>query len=203
MQAAPPAEVQALMPAGLELTEPAPTTVTVTVCCGVNVAVTALAAPTVSAQVEPEQSPENPAKTLPLAAVGVSVTLVPAAKLALQVAPQLMPAGLEAIEPLPVPARVTATGKVGVVQTLATPPEQTWGLVQLPQRVTVRLTPQLSAALTCPQFLPSRVQKAGSVSVRQVRTLRAESEIARSGALSALLETCTEAPSGPSAAGAV
>src|SRR5438270_473567 len=44
------------------------------------------------------------------------------------------------------------------------------GLVQLPQ-LAVRAVPQLSAALTLPQFLPSRVQKAALVSGTQAQTL--------------------------------
>jgi hypothetical protein len=44
------------------------------------------------------------------------------------------------------------------------PALQTSGVVQLPQEATVRLVPQLSAAVTAPQFLPSRLQKAVFVS---------------------------------------
>jgi hypothetical protein len=40
-------------------------------------------------------------------AVAVSVTLVPSGKLALQVAPQLIPEGLLVTVPVPVPTRVT------------------------------------------------------------------------------------------------
>src|SRR5688572_29394260 len=53
-------------------------------------------------------------------------------------------------------------------QTLATPPPpQVWGEVQVPH-ITDRDWPQLSFAVTVPQFLPSREQKAGSLSGVQV-----------------------------------
>ena len=53
------------------------------------------------------QAPLQPAKVEPLSAVAVSVTLVPAAKLALQLEPQLTPVGEEVIIPLPMPVFVT------------------------------------------------------------------------------------------------
>ena len=55
----------------------------------------------------PEQAPEKPAKVEPAAAVAVRLTVVPEAKLAEQVVPQSMPAGLLLTEPLPVPLRAT------------------------------------------------------------------------------------------------
>ncbi len=55
----------------------------------------------------PEQAPEKPAKVEPVAAEAVRVTTVPETKLAEQVAPQLIPAGLLDTEPLPSPVRVT------------------------------------------------------------------------------------------------
>ena len=51
--------------------------------------------------------PIQPAKDEPLAAVAVSVTEVPEGKLALQVCPQLMPEGVLATLPLPLPMRTT------------------------------------------------------------------------------------------------
>ena len=47
--------------------------------------------------------PVQPSKVEPLAGVAVRVTCVPLAKEAEQVAPQLMPVGLEVTVPLPVP----------------------------------------------------------------------------------------------------
>jgi len=71
-----------------------------------NVAVTLLAAFMVTLQVVPltELHPLQPAKIEPLAATGVRATLVPGLKLALQVLPQLIPAGL--LVTVPVPALV-------------------------------------------------------------------------------------------------
>ena len=61
--------------------------------------------------------PIQPAKDEPLAAVAVSVTEVPEGKLALQVCPQLMPEGVLATLPLPVPLKPTV--RVGEVLKLA------------------------------------------------------------------------------------
>ena len=55
----------------------------------------------------PVQSPLQPAKLEPDAAVAVRVTTVPVVKLAAQVEPQLIPAGLEVTVPKPVPVRET------------------------------------------------------------------------------------------------
>jgi hypothetical protein len=72
------------------------------------VAVTLVAALTVTAQLAvPVHAPLQPVKVEPVAAAAVSVTLVPETTVALQVVPQLMPAGLEVTVPLPVPALVT------------------------------------------------------------------------------------------------
>lgn len=57
-----------------------------------------------SAQVElPEQSPDQPAKVDPAAGVAVRTTLVPEAKVAEHVVPQLMPVGELATVPVPAP----------------------------------------------------------------------------------------------------
>ena len=70
-----------------------------------NVAVTERAALKVVTQLPvPEQAPDQPVKVEPPAATAVSVTLVPELKLALQMLPQLMPAGLLVTVPAPVPA---------------------------------------------------------------------------------------------------
>src|SRR5205823_14797810 len=62
----------------------------------------------------PEQPPPvQPVKVEPAAGVAVSVTVVPLAKLAVQVAPQLIPAGELVTVPLPVPALLTVRATVG------------------------------------------------------------------------------------------
>src|SRR5579864_3883794 len=55
------------------------------------------------------QAPVNPPKVEPEAGVAVSVTDVPLGKLAEQLAPQLIPEGLETTVPLPVPDGATVT----------------------------------------------------------------------------------------------
>src|SRR5947199_8595665 len=60
----------------------------------------------------PEQPPPlQPPKVEPAAGAAVSVTAVPLAKLAAQVAPQVMPAGLLVTVPAPVPALETVRVK--------------------------------------------------------------------------------------------
>ena len=100
------------IPAGLEVTEPVPVPLLVTVkaqLTSVKVAVTDCAAFMVTVQVPvPLQPPPlQPVKVEPPEGVAVSVTLVPLVKLALQVLPQLIPAGLEVTVPVPVPLLVT------------------------------------------------------------------------------------------------
>ena len=104
------------MPAGLLVTvpEPVPLLVTVSACVVVAVkpAVTVWDAfmLTVHAPVPEQPAPLQPVKVEPLAGVAVSVTLVPLLKFPLQVAPQVIPAGLEVTEPEPVPVSVTVSG---------------------------------------------------------------------------------------------
>ena len=76
---------------------------------GANVAVALFAASTVTVEVAPvpAQAPLQPVNTEPLAALAVSVTVVPEAMLTLQVDPQLIPLGDEVTVPDPVPALVT------------------------------------------------------------------------------------------------
>src|SRR5580698_2456331 len=79
---------------------------------GLKVAVTCWLALTVNMQVgfTPLQPPPvHPAKAELVPAVSVSVTVVPELKLALQVGAQLIPEGLLAIVPVPVPARLTVS----------------------------------------------------------------------------------------------
>src|SRR5947209_2953042 len=85
-----------VMPAGELVTVPLPVPAGATVrvkVCGVKLAVTVVAAESVTVQVPvPEQPPPlQPVKVEPAAGVAVSVTTVPLAKLAEQVAPQLIP----------------------------------------------------------------------------------------------------------------
>src|SRR5881392_880412 len=82
----------------------------------VNVAVTVVAALRVTVQAPgPEQPPPlQPLKVEPAAGAAVSVTAVPLVKLAAQVAPQVMPAGLLVTLPAPAPALETVSVKVGV-----------------------------------------------------------------------------------------
>src|SRR5262245_5370867 len=88
----PAAEPPALMETG------PPTTVVL------NVAVTDRAAVIDSVHVPvPVHAPLHPANVEPLAALAVSVTVAPLAKLALHVLPQLMPEGVEVTVPLPDP----------------------------------------------------------------------------------------------------
>jgi hypothetical protein len=82
---------------------------------GVGTVIAANEAPTcctefmVTGQVAtPVQAPLHPEKVLPGAGVAVRVTELPLEKLALQVEPQLMPAGLLVTAPEPVGATVSA-----------------------------------------------------------------------------------------------
>jgi hypothetical protein len=113
-----------LMPEGLLDTEPPPVPARVTVSGKVavlNVAVTFRAALIVTVQEPvPVQAPLQPAKLEPEAAVVLSVTDVPELKFAAQVPGQLMPEGLLDTEPVPVPASVTVSGKVAVLNVAVT-----------------------------------------------------------------------------------
>jgi hypothetical protein len=81
-----------------------------------KVAVTEAAVEAVMLQAPvPLHAPDQPANVDPAFGAAVSVIAVPAAKLALHVDPQLMPAGLLVTVPAPVPAAVTFTVAVGGV----------------------------------------------------------------------------------------
>jgi hypothetical protein len=103
------------MPAGDEVTVPAPfpAAVTVMVCppatVAVKVAVTVAVELMVMTQLPvPVQGPDQPAKVDPVVAAAVSVTTVPAGKVGLQAAAgQETPAGDEVTDPEPVPAITT------------------------------------------------------------------------------------------------
>src|SRR5207253_8560735 len=104
--------------AGVLVTVPMPVPALETVrtkVCDAKVAVTVVAAETVTTHVPvPEQPPPlQPLKVAPTAGVAVSVTAVPLAKLAVHVAPQVIPAGALVTVPLPVPALLTVSAKVG------------------------------------------------------------------------------------------
>src|SRR5206468_2872653 len=81
-----------------------------------KVGVTVVAAVTVTTQESvPEQVPPlQPVKTEPAAGVAVSVTTVPLTKVAVQVGPQSMAAGVLDTVPAPAPGLETVRTKVGV-----------------------------------------------------------------------------------------
>jgi len=114
-----------LIPAGELVTVPLPVPAGVTVrvkVCGEKVAVTVVAAETVTTQVPvPVQPPPlQPLKADPAAGAAVSVTAVPLVKLAEQVAPQVMPAGELVTVPLPVPALLTVSARLGRLKVAVT-----------------------------------------------------------------------------------
>src|SRR5262245_29215060 len=97
------------MPAGELVTVPFPETPTLSEPeWDVNVAGTDAAAPMVTVHVPvPLHAPLHPAKTEPADAAGVSVTGVPAEKLAEHVGPQEIPPGELVMVPPPVPDLAT------------------------------------------------------------------------------------------------
>jgi hypothetical protein len=102
------------IPAGCEVTEPAPAparaTVSVCVVIAVNSAVTIRASLTVTVQAAvPVQAPDHPTNVDPAIAVAVRVTLASPGYEAEQVAPQSIPAGVEVTVPSPVPVLVTVS----------------------------------------------------------------------------------------------
>jgi hypothetical protein len=110
-----------LMPAGALVTVPVPVPAFATVrvklfALAAKLATTVVAAAIVSVQVAvPSHGPApQPVKVEPVAGAAVKVIAVPLAKLAEQVAPQLMPAGALVTVPVPVPALVTVRVKLFV-----------------------------------------------------------------------------------------
>src|SRR5439155_10970033 len=105
------------MPQGGRVTGPPPAPLWLTVgvkLCTAKVAVTVVAAPSVTVQVPvPEQLPPlQPVKVEPAAGAAVKVTAVPLAYVAAQVAPQAMPAGALVTVPVPAPVLLTVSVKV-------------------------------------------------------------------------------------------
>src|SRR5439155_18601821 len=82
---------------------------------GAKVAVTVVAAESVITHVPvPEQPPPlQPVKAEPAAGLALRVTTAPLAKLAVHVAPQVMPDGALVTVPAPVPALETVSAKLG------------------------------------------------------------------------------------------
>jgi|SRR5690242_1384315 hypothetical protein len=101
-----------LIPAGVLVTVPLPESATVNWAAGtaVNVAETVWLLESTILQDEPVHAPAKPAKLKPDAGAGVMVTVVPGAKLAVQVDGQLIPDGLLVIVPVPDTATVSCTG---------------------------------------------------------------------------------------------
>ena len=101
------------MPAGLEVTVPAPVPAFETLSAKVfkvKVAVTLCADDIVTTQLPvPVQAPDQPVKSESAEAVGVRVTRVPWVKDAEHVAPQATPPGEEVTVPVPVPAFETVS----------------------------------------------------------------------------------------------
>ena len=102
-----------LIPVRLLVTvpEPVPAGVTVSTKVGMKVAVTVVAAETVTVHgsVPLHPPPVQPVKAEPAAGRAVSVTVVPLAKLAEQVAPQVIPMGLLVTVPEPLPSAITSS----------------------------------------------------------------------------------------------
>ena len=128
--------VPQLIPAGVEVTAPAPVPASATVSAywlRVNVAVTLRAwfIGTEHAPL-PEHAPAQLVNVEPVAALAVSTTVVPSVKVAVQFAPQLMPAGTEVTVPEPLPGRETASGQFLSVKVAVTEVVPTTVITQVP-----------------------------------------------------------------------
>src|SRR5207249_577708 len=147
-----------VIPAGELVTVPLPVPPLLTVRAKLGrlkVAVTVVAAESVSTQAPvPEHPPPvQPVKVEPAAGVAVSVTAVPLAKLAEQVAPQVIPAGELVTVPLPVPALLTVSAKLGRAKVAVT--------VVAAETVTV----QAPVPEQPPPLQPLKVEPAAAVAV--------------------------------------
>ena len=120
---------QALMPAGVELTVPLPRPVLVTVMTRVSIPNAAptlcglfgmLAIVHVGLVPNAAQAPLHPVKIEPVGTAAVSVTLEATLKVPWQVAPQLMPAGVEVTVPVPAPDFETVIVLVSCVKDAVT-----------------------------------------------------------------------------------
>src|SRR5438093_11114879 len=98
------------------VTVPIPLGLTASEKVGAKLAVTAVAAETVTVQdpVPVQPPPLQPMKTELAPGVAVSTTTVPLAKLAVQAAPQLMSPGVPVTVPVPAPLGLTVNEKGGV-----------------------------------------------------------------------------------------
>ena len=107
--------VPQLMPVGLLVTVPLPVPARVTLSTGalaftLKVAMTEVFAVKVTThEAVPVHAPDHPANVEPEPATAVRVTCDPVLKLALQVVPQLIPAGALVTVPVPVPASETVS----------------------------------------------------------------------------------------------
>jgi hypothetical protein len=117
------------IPEGELVTLPFPLTLTVSVCGGLNVAVTLFAPLIVTEQVcaVPEQAPDQPLKTYPLDGEEVRRTVVPYENAAEHVPGQEMPAGELVTVPLPLTVTESVSGiAVNVALTLVGLYSVTW-----------------------------------------------------------------------------
>src|SRR5438093_1194333 len=146
------------IPAGALVTVPVPAPVLLTVSeklCSAKVAVTVVAAPSVTEHVPvPVQPPPlQPVKVEPAAGVAVSVTAVPLANVAEQVVPQAMPAGALVTVPVPAPLGLTVNVKVCSAKLAAT-------VVAAPS-----VTEQVPVPAQPPPLQPVKVEPAAGAAV--------------------------------------
>ena len=149
------------IPVGALVTVPLPVPDLVTVSendvgNSVNVAVTALAALTVTTQVPvPAQPPPlQPVKVEPVAGVAVRVTAVPLVKPCEQVVPQAMPVGALLTVPVPVPDLVTLSVKDDCTKLAVTEAAAVIVVVHVP------------APVQPPPLQPANVEPAAGVAVK-------------------------------------
>src|SRR5437879_556127 len=146
------------MPAGLLATVPAPAPALVSVRvkdCTANVAVTEVAAFTVTMQVPvPEQPPLQPVKVELASGVAVRVTAVPTVNEAEQAAPQEIPEGALLTVPLPVPVLVTLRAK------------DCWTKPAVTEAAALIVTMQVPVPEQPPPLQPEKVELASGVAVK-------------------------------------